>query len=288
MFKRLPAEVVARRGDRNANKKPTAQEKAPAATVELEQVLSKRPDGRAKWLAKALVQASDGRMDSQSLYSVVAHNRFIEDLTEKSGKKMYRALHANLHVFSSRQRKFLEKECALARKYAATAFQGIQKDNDEDERQEQAANAVEDMMARCRAFVRERQSERGERAENGGEEGDEDGDHPPPALPKAEEAPEPQPPQPEVPKVEPTVTKGVASRSRSEGRLKKEKEKVVKSNKKKAKEASERSSKSRSRDRKRKSRHSSESSGGRRSKRSRRKEKDSESSSDRKRKKKRH
>eukprot|EP00913_Durusdinium_trenchii_P027576 g25866.t1 len=279
------ADDVARRGDRNANKKPTAQEKAPAATVELEQVLSKRPDGRAKWLAKALVQASDGRMDSQSLYSVVAHNRFIEDLTEKSGKKMYRALHANLHVFSSRQRKFLEKECALARKYAATAFQGIQKDNDEDERQEQAANAVEDMMARCRAFVRERQSERGERAENGGEEGDEDGDHPPPALPKAEDhrelAPEPQPPQPEVPKVEPTVTKGVASRSRSEGRLKKEKEKVVKSNKKKAKEASERSSKSRSRDRKRKSRHSSESSGGRRSKRSRRKEKDSESSSDR-------
>ncbi|CAK9020357.1 Uncharacterized protein SCF082_LOCUS14885 [Durusdinium trenchii] len=112
---------------------------------------------------------------------------------------------------------------SVFKKYAATAFQGIQKDNDEDERQEQAANAVEDMMARCRAFVRERQSERGERAENGGEEGDEDGDHPPPALPKAEEAPEPQPPQPEVPKVEPTVTKGVASRSRSEGRLKKEK-----------------------------------------------------------------
>ena len=26
------------------------------------------------------------------------------------GKKMYRALHANLHVFSSRQRKFLEKD----------------------------------------------------------------------------------------------------------------------------------------------------------------------------------
>jgi len=30
---------------------------APATTVELEQVLQKRPDGRAKWLAKALVQA---------------------------------------------------------------------------------------------------------------------------------------------------------------------------------------------------------------------------------------
>ena len=30
---------------------------APAQVVELEQVLSKRPDGRAKWLAKALIQA---------------------------------------------------------------------------------------------------------------------------------------------------------------------------------------------------------------------------------------
>lgn len=29
-------------------------------------------------------EASDGRMDAQSLYSVVAHNRFIEDLNDKA------------------------------------------------------------------------------------------------------------------------------------------------------------------------------------------------------------
>ncbi|CAE7662493.1 unnamed protein product, partial [Symbiodinium sp. CCMP2456] len=149
---------VARRGDRGGKKGQTT-EKAPAATVELEQVLQKRADGRSKWLAKALIQASDGRMDAQSLYSVVAHNRFIEDLTEKTGNKMYRALHANLHVFSSKQRRFLEKDCALAKKYGKTAFAGVQKDAlDEDSKQEQAANAIEDMMARCRAFVREKQS----------------------------------------------------------------------------------------------------------------------------------
>lgn len=283
MFKRLPAEVVARRGDR-AGKKPQPVEKAPATTVELEQVLQKRPDGRAKWLAKALVQAADGRMDSQSLYSVVAHNRFIEELTEKAGKRMYRALHANLHVFSSRQRKFLEKECALARKYAATAFQGIQKDGDEDEKQEQAASAVEDMMARCRAFVRERQSERGERAENGGEDEDgEAGD----AGDGGAEAEEMKPPvltsPPAPPPVAPVVSKG-ASRSRSASP---KKEKVTKSNKKKARESSSRRSDSHSRSErreKRKSRRSSASSGHR----SKRRRKESDDSSDRKRKKKRH
>jgi hypothetical protein len=36
---------------------PYSHPQAPATTVELEQVLQKRPDGRAKWLAKALVQA---------------------------------------------------------------------------------------------------------------------------------------------------------------------------------------------------------------------------------------
>lgn len=285
MFKRLPAEVVARRGDR-AGKKPQPVEKAPATTVELEQVLQKRPDGRAKWLAKALVQAADGRMDSQSLYSVVAHNRFIEELTDKAGKRMYRALHANLHVFSSRQRKFLEKECALARKYAATAFQGIQKDGDEDEKQEQAASAVEDMMARCRAFVRERQSERGERAENGGE--DEDGDGEGGVEAEAEEMKPPLLTAPVAPPpvIPPVVSKG-ASRSRSASP---KKEKVTKSNKKKARESSSRRSRGRSdshsrseRREKRKSRRSSGS-----SHRSKRRRKDSDDSSDRKRKKKRH
>lgn len=287
MFKRLPAEVVARRSERGGGKKPQVQEKAPPSTAELDQVLQKRPDGRAKWLAKSLVQASDGRMDAQSLYSVVAHNRFIEDLNDKVGKKMYRALHANLHVFSSRQRKFLEKECALARKYAATAFQGIQKEGDgEEEKQEQAASAVEDMMARCRAFVRERQSERGERQENGGPEED------PGLPPEAEELTEAEPKvQIEVqtpPPVPAAVSKG-ASRSRSAS----PKEKVSKSKKKTPESSDRRSGKGESRSRehsrserreKRKSRRSSASSGGRRSKKRR---KDSASSDDRRKKKKR-
>ena len=39
----------------------------------------------------AIREAADGRMDAQSLYSVVAHNRFIEDLTDKVPVKMFKA-----------------------------------------------------------------------------------------------------------------------------------------------------------------------------------------------------
>jgi len=306
MFKRLPAEVVARRGDRG--KKGAAQEKAPAATAELEQVLQKRPDGRAKWLAKALIQASDGRLDAQSLYSVVAHNRFVEDLTEKAGNKMYRALHANLHVFSSKQRRYLEKECMLARKYAKTAFASVQKDAEgEDSKEEQAANAIEDMMARCRAFVRERQSERGERGE-GGENGDNG------AVPLQEpqngesevapagsvEAPPPAEPEP----VAAAAVTGRASRSRSapapakEKSEKSEKKATKAKNKKKKKREESSASRRRSRDSssasrsrrkkhsKRSSRSSSSASRRREKKSGKRKAKESESTDRSKRKKK--
>lgn len=297
MFKRLPAEVVARRGDRGGKKGQTT-EKAPAATVELEQVLQKRADGRSKWLAKALIQASDGRMDAQSLYSVVAHNRFIEDLTEKTGNKMYRALHANLHVFSSKQRRFLEKDCALAKKYAKTAFAGVQKDApDEDSKQEQAANAIEDMMARCRAFVREKQSERGERGEQG-ENGDDGAQEEAAAAEPSGEVEAPAEEEAKAPAATPApaVTTGLASRSRSAPKAKEKQATKAKSKKKREssspsrRHSSSSGSRKRRKKRSRKDSRSSSSSGRHEAKKSgKRKSKDSESSDrSKKRKKKKH
>lgn len=162
MYKRLPAEVVSRR----TRVEPTPVEQFVPQTIELDQVLQKKAEGRAKWLAKALQQAAEGRLNAQSLYEVVAHTRFIEDLTDKTGKKMYRTLHANLGVFSTKQRKFLEKESSLARAYAKSAFAGNQKDDaaEGSKGEEAVPDAMEEMMARCRAFVRDKQVERGERA----------------------------------------------------------------------------------------------------------------------------
>jgi len=161
MFKRLPAEVVSRR-------RPQAMQQESmqvvAASVDLEQVLQRKPEGRAKWLAKALQQAQDGRLEVQSLYDIVSCQRFCEDLTDKVGRKMYRALHASSEVFSSKQRKILQKDCPLAQLYSATAWGEKDGDAEETSKAEAQANLMEDMMARCRDFVRFKQTERGERS----------------------------------------------------------------------------------------------------------------------------
>jgi len=167
LFKRLPAEVVSRR----AHKRQVATKPTKVA-IDLENVFRKKPDGRAKWLAKALMQVQEGRLSPHTLYDIVAHRLFVKDLTEKAGRRMYRSLHANLGVFSSKQQKFVEKECALAQLFAATAWNGNPKDEFQDDEEEATAAVREDMMARCRAFVRERQHARGERDMDDGQLGE--------------------------------------------------------------------------------------------------------------------
>lgn len=157
LYKSLPAEVITRRSDKPGKKAPAEPVKVQVPDADLDKVLEKKADGRAKWLAKAVVQAAEGRLDVKSLYAVVAHKRFVNDLTDKAGKKMYRALVANLHIFSSKQRKFLEKDSALAREYAASAFMGMKDGEGTDD---QTAKTSEAMMERIRGFVREKESER--------------------------------------------------------------------------------------------------------------------------------
>jgi hypothetical protein len=157
MFKRLPAEVTTRR--RPTERLHSGPTEAADATVDLEQVIQRKPEGRAKWLAKALAQAEEGRLEAQVLYDIVTAQRFAEDLTDKVGRKMYRALHSHLSVFSSKQRKYLEKDCSLARRYAATAFNGGQKEDDgaPGNSAEAKGNAMEEMMLRVQAFVKKKE-----------------------------------------------------------------------------------------------------------------------------------
>ena len=50
----------------------------------MRQVLAMKADNRAKWLAKALQQAQDGRLSPKSLYDIIAHQKFGNDLSEKA------------------------------------------------------------------------------------------------------------------------------------------------------------------------------------------------------------
>eukprot|EP00930_Biecheleria_cincta_P092022 TRINITY_DN81777_c0_g1_i2.p1 TRINITY_DN81777_c0_g1~~TRINITY_DN81777_c0_g1_i2.p1 ORF type:complete len:497 (-),score=138.03 TRINITY_DN81777_c0_g1_i2:51-1541(-) len=167
MNRRLPAEIVSRRQHAVKPKAASEKEDVPSTSLvtDLKQVLGMKVDSRAKWLAKALQQAhpQDGRLSPKTIYDIIAHSRFASDVGMKAGKRMYRLLHANFGLFSSKQQKFLEKECTLAKQFAADAFADTPVE-------EAAGNTTEDMMARCRAFMREKQSERGERKDEQGDE----------------------------------------------------------------------------------------------------------------------
>eukprot|EP00928_Gymnodinium_smaydae_P062783 TRINITY_DN46567_c0_g1_i1.p1 TRINITY_DN46567_c0_g1~~TRINITY_DN46567_c0_g1_i1.p1 ORF type:complete len:380 (-),score=106.94 TRINITY_DN46567_c0_g1_i1:79-1218(-) len=173
MNRRLPAEVVSRRQrpveKRQAPQHVQAEKDDQHVTLDLRQILEMNPDKRARWLSKALQQAQDGRVSPTDIYDVIAHARFASELSEKAGKRCYRVLHANLSLFSPKQQRFMEKECELAQLFRASAWEKAQGADEKGEAgaglsaAEASAAMMEEMMARCRAFVREKQSERGDK-----------------------------------------------------------------------------------------------------------------------------
>lgn len=171
--RRLPAEVVSRR---RRVALPTAVEAAEDAPVTLDRkaVFALKPPQREKWLKKALKQVADSQIRSSDLYDVIASTRFAEDIPYKLGQKMARAVQQQLSLFSGKQQRFLSAEATLVLKFGKAAQQGA--DASEAPGNGWAApeagvvaappqTSAEEMMARCRAFVRERMQERGEAGE---------------------------------------------------------------------------------------------------------------------------
>lgn len=147
MNRRLPAEVVTRR--RPQQKAPKVEEKKEEEEVKLElkAALLVKPEARAKWLAKAFRQIEEGKSSAPELYATVTSRKFSSGLPEKIGRKLVAIVKENLSVFSEKQQRYLKsKDFHLAAQYDA---------GDSDEEEADAASRAEEMMARCRAFVRE-------------------------------------------------------------------------------------------------------------------------------------
>jgi len=107
--RRLPAEVVSRR--RKVEK--VEKEEAPLPT-DRGQVLALKPEQRFKWLSKALQKCQEGRLPNTTIFDIVTHAKFASETPGKIGQKMYRAVRANLELFSAKQQRFLEDgECRL-------------------------------------------------------------------------------------------------------------------------------------------------------------------------------
>lgn len=148
-------------------KQKKREEPADTGIVELDlrRVLALEPEDRAVWLSKAMKLANEGDLKPTKVYDVVADRRVVDDVPEKIGRRMLNTLKKYMHVFSEKQQRYLdqsplhllfdlkhsakrereEKEEAPARKSA--------KKIDPD-----AAQKMEEMMARCRDFVREKAS----------------------------------------------------------------------------------------------------------------------------------
>mmetsp|Transcript_54060 Transcript_54060/g.167798 ORF Transcript_54060/g.167798 Transcript_54060/m.167798 type:complete len:379 (+) Transcript_54060:56-1192(+) len=151
--RRLPAEVVARRRPKERGQK--VEERVPEdVELDLKVVLTLKPEARLKWLVKAFRMAEEGRAFGGELYNIVSARKFVAGVPSRIGRKLAALVRENLDTFSEKQQRYLKsRECPLNASYPREPE--ARKDNSEDEGGDAAAR-MEEMMARCRAFVREK------------------------------------------------------------------------------------------------------------------------------------
>lgn len=155
MNKSLPSEIITRRQQARGKERDVE-----VATIDRKAVLAMKPEQRSKWLTRVLQHAQEGRVTPLALFDILAHQKFVADLNDKMGRRMYKEVKAKLDLFSGKQQKHLATGCAFAKQFGqeevkAAAPQAAAQDT--------ATSTLEEMMARCRSFVREKQAERGER-----------------------------------------------------------------------------------------------------------------------------
>jgi len=144
-----------------------------AFAIDLKSVTQMKPDQRVKWLSKACRAVADGEASVKHLFDVLSNKKLVNDFHEKAGQRMFRILKDNLYLFSEKQQRFLSVESVLAMEYGdkvdksdeekgandrASTGGGDRSGASESSRaptSSDAASKMEEMMARCRDFVRQ-------------------------------------------------------------------------------------------------------------------------------------
>lgn len=117
----------------------------------LKPTLALRPEARAKWLGKALFALKEGNVRVSDVYDIVKHPKFVNGLPDGVGKKMRRCVSDDLHLFSAKQKQGLEDSKLFAQfPYTEPARAAPAPYMDE--------NRMEEMMARCRSFVKDNEN----------------------------------------------------------------------------------------------------------------------------------
>jgi hypothetical protein len=167
MVNALPAQVIGRRRNRGP---PQAEKEGDVVTIDRKVVFSMKPDIRAKWLKNALVHIAQQQIRASDIYEIIASSRFVDGVQQKLGQKMAQSLQDQLGLFSVKQKRSLSSEAALLLKFELAQPAPTKEPADADQKGRNGASVgapaegIEDMMQRCRAFVREKMSERDEKA----------------------------------------------------------------------------------------------------------------------------
>lgn len=171
LTRRVGAEVI-KRQTHSVNAAASIENEKEVVVCDKNAVFKLKEEQRMKWLQKALKQAGQGIVTPGEVYDVVSSTRFAENLnTPKVGRKMGLMLKDGLKLFTAKQQKFIMEKAVIVTRYVTDMpsmddravpvakskkdkkDKKSKKDKDEDD------GAVEDMMARIRGFVRDKQAE---------------------------------------------------------------------------------------------------------------------------------
>lgn len=131
----LQGEVVSRRVHKESRAQAQeSQDQADQISVDPVEVYGKKPDGRLRWLQRALLQAARGKVQVTVLYDLLAHPKFTSDVPNGCGCKMKALLFANLHIFSPKQQRFFNSDSGKFNEFKAK--------RKEDKERAEASDAV--------------------------------------------------------------------------------------------------------------------------------------------------
>lgn len=155
LHRRINAEVVCRRKRVNPASLDTLGEAL--VSIDRQFVFGLKAEQKMKWLGLALTQASIGEIEPSDLYPLLSSSRFVEGVTPKVGAKLSRTLAAQLGLFSGKQQKFLSEKADISTRFGMLEVAPVKQVKATVSGKEDA------MLASIRAFVRNKQTERGER-----------------------------------------------------------------------------------------------------------------------------
>lgn len=171
----VAAVVTSRRQPREKRKVEEDPNQDALVESDASKVCSKKPSHRVKWLQEALIQAAQRRIKVDIIYNIIVDSMFAQDTEGSHGEKMKQTLLANLHVFSSKQQKYLQSPALKLgggekkQEEASSRRKSRRARDDSREREDEDFNdSPKDMQGDYRSRSRDRQDGRGRRGVFGG------------------------------------------------------------------------------------------------------------------------